>query len=219
MRFAFLLAATVGNIMSVELYDAAEASNSRPHPLATLIFTNDNGKMVYDGLNISGAVRKSDQLTIRKLARVFASAEEEELACTKQKEARYSPLFIARALVSERNVQIVFDPSAKRFRCCTTMTEGANVYELLGTGGLTVEAKDEEHAVRLGKREVTEQMQEHPDTAGKLVAFFTGGCKVKEQASGKLPDFVQVASLAQGPAEIKLAATPIKLAMPAKDEE
>jgi hypothetical protein len=121
---------------------------------------------------------------------------------------------VVRALVADRAVQVVYDPSMKKLRCCSTMQEGADTFELVGTT-LTVQGKDEEHAVRIGKKEITNRMEEKPEDAGELVKFFTSGCKVKKLNSGKVPDFIKVADLAQ-PGEEKLAAAVIKIGT--KDE-
>ncbi len=198
------------NIATVELYDSLSVSSgTKPSRLATLMFARQTAKeqMVFEGCTIAGPISKSDQLTVRKLAKAFNGLNGTPTP---------TPLALVRALLENQAVQVAWDAQQKRFRCVGTMKDGEDVYEAAGTS-IQVEAKDEDMAVRLAKRAVTERMQDKPEEAEKLVKFFTGGCKVKKLVSNKLPDYVKVESLAQA-GEEKLAAQPIKVST-AKDDD
>lgn len=206
MRLAFFILPLASNFQMVELYDATTVSQGNAKPIGKLVFSKADAKspLAFDHLQIPGPLSKHDQLTTRKIAKVFEEAENKS----------GSPLVLCRSLLASRSVQVAYDPQQKRFRCCVTMKEGMDVYEACGTA-FTVEAKDEDIALRLAKRAVTEAMQEQPEKAAELVKFFTGGCKIKKVVSNKLPPFIKVAELAQA-GEEKLAAAPIRLG---KDED
>lgn len=205
MRLAFFILPSVALFQQVELYDATTVSQGGK-PIGRLVFSKPDAKglLAFDHLQIPGPITKCDQLTTRKIAKVFEDAENKS----------GSPLVVCRSLLASRSVQVTFDPQQKRFRCCITMKEGLDVYEAVGTT-FQVEAKDEEIALRLAKRAVTEAMQEQPESAAELVKFFTGGCKIKKVVSNKLPPFTKVPDLMQA-GEEKLAAAPIRLG---KDED
>lgn len=215
MRFAFNVNVNdiVGNLLTVDLFDAATASEPNTAQLAALVFSRENAKapFVFDVLTMGGPITKGDQLTIRKLAKVFELAVAEQVI-------GLTPLAILRNIVAELGVQVAWDAQQKRFRCVGTMKEGESVYQLVGCDGLAVEAKDDDTALRLAKRLVTENMIEHPENAEKLAKFFSGGCKLKKMVSGKLPEYTKIESLAQA-GEERLAAAPIKLRTTKDDDK
>ena len=205
MRIAFDILAPLNNMRCIELFDAATCCEN-PVRIGTIVFTKKEKTYVFESLILGNGKRvfSEDASLIRKLSKAFDAAESKD----------FTPLVVVRAMVADRGVQVVYDSNLKKLRCCSTMQEGADTYELVGTI-LTVDAKDADQAVRLGKKEVTAAMEETPENAAALVKFFTGGCKVKKLSSGKLPSFIMVAELAQ-PGEEKLASTIIKIGT--KDE-
>lgn len=214
MRFAFFINVTSTHTV-IDLFDAATMQDD-DSKLASLVFDIGKNGPEFAGLNLGHVPGKADKLTIKKLCRLTDVCASE--AAEHKLKNGYSPLLVARALLATESVQVAYDTTLGKYRCVTTMKEGLNAYELVGLPGMAVEAKDEEQAVRLAKKEVTDAMQANPESASKLVAFFSGGCKVKELKSGKLPTFTAVSALAHGKDEDKLAALPIKVAH-GKDEE
>lgn len=206
MRFAFNLIARNAELV-IELYDAASVSESGANPscLGRLAYSKEKNRWVSNGLSLPSIIQRSDVLTVKKIAKANLDAMDEAI-----EEVGLSPLVFLRALIAQRSVQIVWDASTKKFRCVGTMTEGSDHYEAVGAS-LTVEAKDEDIAIRLAKKAVAERMAEKPEDAAKLAAFFSGGCKVKKIVSGKLPDYIKVESLASNSEEEKLAKTAVKI--------
>lgn len=214
MRFAFYLCAESPTRLIVELFDASTVSvvGANAQILARITYEK-NKKWTLIGTHLPNLLQTQDVLTIKKIvkANLVGIGEATE-------SAGLSPLIFLRALIAQRSVQVAYDPESKRFRCVTTMKDGANSYEVVGTS-LTVEAKDDEMAVRLAKRAVTECMQEKPELAEKLVAFFSHGCKVKKIASGAVPEFIKIETLAINHEEEKIAKTPVKLSSKQDEEE
>jgi uncharacterized protein (UPF0212 family) len=213
MRFAFHLITPSNTVVDISLFDASTVSDSGPNP-AELAFihyerASTKGKWIVARVELPGLLSKLDVLTVKKIAKANLKAMSE----VTEKDG-LTPLVFLRAVLADRGVQVAFDPAQKKYRCVATMKEGSDAYEVLGVGSSwTIEAKDEETAVRIAKKEVANEMADKPETAGKLVGFFTGGCKVKKVVSGALPEFVKVESLAASPEEEKLAKTPVKLAV------
>ena len=218
MRLAIYLNLLTSTHLAIQLFDAANLSTEKAGavPLASVEFEKSKNRWNYRGALLPNILSRAETMTVSKLVRANAEAltEGETIKAT-----GITPVLLVRALLSRRAVQVTLDTAAKKFRCVSTMKEGLNTYNLQGLPfGMSVDAEDEEQAVRIAKKEVTAAMIDSPEKAASLAAFFTGGCKVKQATSGALPDFVKLESLADSPAEEKLAKTPVKLAS-AKDEE
>lgn len=216
MRLAFhpVLSA---HVLKVSFFDASTVSQegADAKPLASVEFQKNGKKWLHVGVSWTSILSKSDLLVIKKLAKANVAS----LSEATEKDG-YTPLVFLRALLAQGSVQIVWDASQKKYRCVSTMTEGSDAYEVLGVGATwTIEAKDEETAVRIAKKEVANEMADAPEKAAKLVGFFTGGCKVKKVTSGALPEFLKIESLAASPEEEKLAKTPIKKVMKDSDKD
>jgi hypothetical protein len=199
--------------LTIHLFDASTVSDGgKATPVLAIVnYTRANPKSrwIVEGVAIPSLIGKLDVLTVKKIAKANIKAMTEAT----EKDG-LTPLVFLRAVLADRGVQVAFDPAQKKYRCVTTMKEGSNAYEVLGVGSSwTIEAKDEETAVRIAKREVANEMADKPESAGKLVGFFTGGCKVKKVVSGALPEYIKVESLAASPEEEKLAKTPVKVAV------
>lgn len=213
MRFAFHLIAPSATVLNIDLFDASTVSDGGKNTptLARVHYERPSakGKWIVTNVSIPSLIGKLDVLTVKKIAKANIKAMVEAT----EKDG-LSPLVFLRAVLADRGVQVAFDQTQNKYRCVSTMKEGSDAYEVLGVGSSwTIEAKDEETAVRIAKKEVANEMADKPETAGKLVGFFTGGCKVKKVVSGALPEFVKVESLAASPEEEKLAKTPVKVAV------
>lgn len=120
-----------------------------------------------------------------------------------------TPFAVVRALIAAGATQVVWDAAAKKYRNLSTAKDGADTWELLGVKGLTVDADDEAGAVQRANRLIADTMAQNPAKAAELVAFFSGGSKVKKVASGKVPEAIKPEALASNDAEKVEAAKPV----------
>ena len=217
MRFAFHLITPSPTVVDIDLFDASTVSDlGKGAPALARVHyerTSTKAKWIVTNVSIPSLISKLDVLTVKKISKANIKAMTEAT----EKDG-LTPLVFLRAVLADRGVQVAFDPAQNKYRCVSTMKEGSDSYEVLGVGSTwTIEAKDEDTAVRIAKREVANEMADKPESASKLVGFFTGGCKVKKVVSGALPEFVKIESLAASPEEAKLSTTPVKVAV--KEDE
>ena len=91
--------------------------------------------------------------------------------------------------------QVVFDSALEKYRNLTTMREGMYSYQATADGleeVVTVEAKDEKQAASRIVTKMTALMTSKPELAGQLALWFATGRNIKEIASGKCPEAVDI---------------------------
>lgn len=114
-----------------------------------------------------------------------------------QVDDKLTPLFVALAVMAAGGRQVVWDPASKRYHNLSTAADGVDTWEAVGIAcKISVGAKDEDTAVKRLTNMVTDMMSEHPEQAADLSKFFSGGRKVQQVKSGKLPTAITIDSLA-----------------------
>jgi len=91
--------------------------------------------------------------------------------------------------------QVVYDSTLEKYRNLTTMREGMYSYQATADGleeVVTVEAKDEKQAASRVVTKMTALMTSKPELAGQLALWFATGRNIKEIASGKCPEAVDI---------------------------
>ncbi len=121
-----------------------------------------------------------------------------------------TPLTICRAILEEMGCQVVWDSKLSKYRNVATAKNGEDTYRLFGVDGLSVDASDEDLAMRLAKKMITGLMVDTPEKAEELAKWFSAGCKITKVASGSLPTWLELSTIA-APGEESLAKQPIKV--------